>query len=697
MANGLSEWVERAMNLIPGWRLERARERRSSPAFRNAYLLLESEAKAFLDEKLHPQDRPAGYYHNYFCPDHAVELAFDAESPNAHRCPRDGRVFSGEPYDSAWRWFVNNRLSNMAYRLALMWQWDANGAYLTRCREILLAYAERYPGYPIERELPYGWGKVANHSLDEAVWLIPIARAYDLVREFLSVRERTLIETNLLALAAEHIQGQKFHRIHNIECWHNAAMAAVGICLDDAGFQKMALEDRFGFHHQLREGVLDDGMWWEGSSSYHFYTLAALIAHIQVLENNGARLHDDDRLKAMFRAPVLLAFPDFRLPATNDCWYFSSLLSDVCHGVPPAESFYEVAYGWYGEPDFARILERNYARRPRTAVESLLYGEELPDSGGEFDSESAVLKPSGIAILRSRDAIEAQSCVLLKYGPHGGGHGHPDKLSISYYARGFPVATDLGTPGYGVGLNETWYRQTLSHNTVTVNGRSQPPAEGRLVRFDAKRTSGFEVVDAGVTWEDDFYAGVTMRRVILWTDSYFWDVFHVAAPQECQLDWACRFQARRHRHSGLSCLGSISLSGDGYAHVRQPVEFAPKQMVTLEWGLPKGGVGAFLPEDGRTRIILGEAPLQPASDTGDLLIRRRNARETTYVGLMHHWDTAPSVRRVEAVGLEGTGGTTGFLVHTGTETHLWVLSEAVPDLSGVDADRTFVYPLQEPA
>ena len=693
MANGLFKRVVCTMNLIPGWRLERARARRSNPAFRNAYCQLESEARAFLGEAMQPQDNPAGYYHNYFCPDHAVELAFDAGSPNAHRCPRDGRVFSGEPYDSAWRWFVNNRLSSMAYRLALMWQLDADSAYLTRCREILLAYAERYPGYPIERELPYGWGKAANHSLDEAVWLIPIARAYDLVRDTLNARERTLIETNLLALAAEHIRGQKFHRIHNIECWHNAAMAAVGICLDDAGFQKLALEDRFGFRHQLREGVLDDGMWWEGSSSYHFYTLAALIAHVQVSENKGVGLHEDDRLRAMFRAPVSMAFPDFRLPATNDCWYFSSLLSDVCHGVPPAESFYEVAYGWYNEPVYARILERNYARRPRTAVESLLYGEALPDTDGRFVTESAVLKPSGIAIMRSREAVEAQSCVLLKYGPHGGGHGHPDKLSVSIYARGNPVATDLGTPGYGVALNETWYRQTLSHNTITLDGRSQPPAEGRLVRFDTTRTGGFEVVDASVAWERDPYAGVAMRRVILWTDAYFWDVFHVAASQECRMDWVCRYQVNRQRQSGLSRRGSISLSGDGYAHVREPVEFTPEEMVSLEWGLSKGGVGAFLPEDVSTQVILGKAPLQPASETGDLLIRRRTARETTFVALVHHWDTEPAVSRVEAIGRDGAGGARGFLVQAGAETHLWVMSESASELSGIEADRTFTYPL----
>ena len=681
------------MKLISDRRMAMARERRTHPAFIHAYRRLETEAKAFLGEEMQPQDRPAGYYHNYFCPDHAVELVFDAGSPHAHRCPRDGRVFSGEPYDSAWRWFVNNRLSTMAYRLALMWQLNANKAYLARCREILLAYAERYPGYPIERELPYGWGKVANHSLDEAVWLIPIAKAYDLVRETLAPDERTLIETNLLALAAAHIQGQKFHRVHNIECWHNAAIAAVGICLNDAKFQKVALEDNFGFFHQLREGVLDDGLWWEGSSSYHFYTLAALIAQIQVSENSGADLQENDRLRAMFRAPVSLAFPDFRLPATNDCWYFSSLLSDVCHGVPPSESFYEVAYGWYKEPVFARILEHNYSCRPRTAVEALLYGEDLPDSGGGLVVESGVLKPSGMAILRSREALDRQSCLLLKYGPHGGGHGHPDKLSISFYARGYPVATDLGTPGYGVDLNETWYRQTLSHNTVMVDGHSQPPAEGRLVNFDVRRADGFEVVDAGVSWEKAPYSGVAMRRVILWTDSYFWDVFHVNAPRECQMDWVCRYQADSCRHTGLSRSGSIALSGDGYDHVRRPILFVPEEMVSLQWGLPEGGVGAFLPEDTGAQTIIGKAPLQPASETGDVLIRRRIARETTFVALVHHWDTDPVVSRVDAVEPGGPGAAVGFRVLAGTEQHLWVMSEDASDFSGVEADRTFTYPL----
>ena len=184
-----------------------------------------------------------------------------------------------------------------------------------------------------------------------------------------------------------------------------------------------------------------------------------------------------------------------------------------------------------------------------------------------------------------------------------------------------------------------------------------------------------------------------MRRVILWTDSYFWDVFLVTAPQECQLDWVCRFPDDRRGHTGLSRRGTVALSGDGYAHARHPVELVPEEAVSLDWGLPGGGVGAFLPEEKGARIILGKAPLQPATETGDLLIRRRISREATFVALIHHWDAEPSVSRVESLVLDGAGRGRRFLVHAGSERHLWIMSDVPRDLSGVDADRTFSYPL----
>lgn len=41
---------------------------------------------------------------------------------------------------------------------------------------------------------------------------------------------------------------------------------------------------------------------------------------------------------------------------------------------------------------------------------------------------SVHFKETGYAVLRS-----GTKTVVMKYGPHGGGHGHPDKLSISIH------------------------------------------------------------------------------------------------------------------------------------------------------------------------------------------------------------------------------------------------------------------------
>ncbi|MSS74006.1 MAG: hypothetical protein EXS64_21355 [Candidatus Latescibacteria bacterium] len=47
--------------------------------------------------------------------------------------------------------------------------------------------------------------------------------------------------------------------------------------------------------------------------------------------------------------------------------------------------------------------------------------------------ESRLFPDSGYAVLR---AERPEAYLLLKYGPHGGGHGHPDKLSLILHACG---------------------------------------------------------------------------------------------------------------------------------------------------------------------------------------------------------------------------------------------------------------------
>ncbi len=73
--------------------------------------------------------------------------------------------------------------------------------------------------------------------------------------------------------------------------------------------------------------------------------------------------------------------------------------------------------------------------------------------------------------------------LCLKYGPHGGGHGHPDKLNFVLYSRGQILGVDPGTAAYGVPIQNEWYKSTLAHNTLVVDEENQKPAEGKSLAF----------------------------------------------------------------------------------------------------------------------------------------------------------------------------------------------------------------------
>ena len=80
------------------------------------------------------------------------------------------------------------------------------------------------------------------------------------------------------------------------------------------------------------------------------------------------------------QAPLDLAFPDASLPATNDCWYHIGLAGEVGHGIPNADGFYEMAFGWFRDPMFAWVVGENRRRNgPRRTLEALLDGApEIP-------------------------------------------------------------------------------------------------------------------------------------------------------------------------------------------------------------------------------------------------------------------------------------------------------------------------------
>ncbi|MBM4436797.1 MAG: heparinase II/III family protein [Actinobacteria bacterium] len=671
--------------LLPAAPLERALARRDRPAFAAAMAALEGEAAKALASPLRPLDRTAGYYHDYFCPEHAAELLFNEDAPHAHACPVDGKVWSGPPFDDAWGWTANRRMAQWVYRLALLWRLRGRRAHLDKARQYLTAYAARYPGLTSPRVGAQSVGKVTYHALDESVWAIPITWACHWLWDDLDAATQAVLRRDLLEPAARHIASQRIFRIHNYENWLNAAVATLGEALgDDAMVRRVAVEP-FGFQDQAERGVMADGHWYELAPSYHFFTLGAVLALAQAFEGSALDQRASPAFRAMFAAALRIAYPDYFIPATNDCWYHCNLLQEVGHGIPSGPAFYEVAAGWFPSPEFNGVLTLAYRARPRDAVEALLYGPNsipvteppaLPET-----NEAA----SGYAVVRPELPAGEPGYVMLKYGPHGGGHGHADKLSLSVYGGGTRWSGDLGTPGYGIPINDSWYRHTLSHTTVLLDGEAQPPATGELLRHRPVEGNAFGIIDAQVAWEQGPYAAAYARRVVLARRGYFLVLTSLEAPVERRMHTVFHHAGHVSAPPAARPLTPHLPESVSYGHLRDPQGFALDAGAIFGIAAPcSTGVHPLtlgIAPVAQGALVLATSPGNPASDLRVALIIDTVATQSwTAVAFVYAQD-ARIQWRVEAA----AGRPTGVTIQASGGTDRWTF------VSGEDGP--FAYPL----
>ena len=701
------------------------RHKAELPQFAAAFELLRHEVGDFFVRPVDVPQLPGGYYHDYFCPQHAVQLVFEPDSPHLHRCPVDGATFSGEPFDSAWRWSVNNRLAESALRLAVLWKLEGKDRNRQRVQEILLGYAAVYDGYKAYSGWrPQNHGVAQFSTLDEAVWSIPLAWSFDLIRSTLTEAQQAEIVERLLLPAADFLMEHHFGGIHNFACWHNAAIGTVGAVSGSEALLAFAIDGRYGFHTQAREGILADGLWFEGSFSYHFYTVAALLLLAKATANLPKwDLREHPSLAAVLRAPVLCAYPDGSLPATNDCWYFTSLNDDCCHGVPKAPAFYEIGNAWFDEPLYGQVLGRAYQHGPRESLDALLYGENSVPSGG-FPTLSSVHMPAtGYAILRSqpdghgRASPETEQYAMLKYGMHGGGHGHPDKLGLTLYAGGNRQSPDLGTPGYGIDLFQGWYRQTVSHNTVVLDGKSQPAGAGRSIAFRAD--GPFQIADAAIEWGEDAVSGIdastygideeapeaykeaSMRRAVLARGDYYVDVFLVDAGKERRIDWIYRNGGMLAPVADARPAGPAAIEGDGYEYITDLHNRALDESIALTWQIGETGVRLYVAEQGDTTLFAGQAPGNPAEDRHGLIVRQRSTNRTAFVSVFHPFQDGPRIASVTWHGSDLVGeGWAACTVEGSNGRDRWTIRlsqevEIPPWLAELEADNHFEYILED--
>lgn len=438
-----------------------------------------------------------GYIHNYFCPVHNIEFSFDWNSPRAHYCEAGKKTWKdNKKFDDAWIAIAHGK--NLEYLMSNMYLYliTDSSVYAKNIKKIMLKYSARYPFY-IEHNRDkiaadrYS-GKMYSQSLDEAVWAIDAVRAYDVAKSVMSEKERNSIETGYLSECAQMLMRKRVDG--NWQAWHNGAIAALGVALRNDSILNIAINDPdYGYRSLLKKNVYKDGWWKEGSVVYHFYPLRALVLTAEAARCRGINLYDKELLK-MFVAPVQMMYADLTFPSQNDGWYGTSLVSQT--------NLYELANLRYKEPILINVLSHCYRNAPRSAPEALMNGTELIRNPSPLNLNSCVFGDLGVGILRSRDKT-----VILKYGPDGGVHGHPDKLSITIHNGSREILPDFGTTAYSLPINGQWYKNTFAHNTVTVDKKNQLKSSGELTEFKAFKNGGIIAASA-----DEAYPGVCMDR-----------------------------------------------------------------------------------------------------------------------------------------------------------------------------------------
>jgi len=575
------------------------------------------------------------WLHYYACPDTGSLLKF--VPPDQNVCPDTGKVYKGYPYDDVVYMLRADALREGALSSALAYRLTGNHAYAEKGAEVLKLYADKYLSYPIHdnqgKQSQFG-ARVYSQTLDESIWLIDLSWTYDLLRDtdVFTPAERTHIERDLLYAGAMTVTRANRGPTDNIQSWINGAEAAVGYTLGDQTLIHQAIDGPIGFRAQMKEFV-NDGFWIEGAWGYQFYALRPLELTAQMATRAGVDLwQQDPNLGALLLSPLGVMFPDGTLPAFNDS-----------HSVNLYEEsgLYEVAYSALHNQDFAAICEH----AGRDTREAFLFGVPSIDGASLPKPRSAVFPDAGYATLRAPlgDLTE-----IMKFGPHGGGHGHFDKLNEVLYARGGMMSVDPGSHFYGIPIHASWDKMTVAHNTVSVDEQVQKPATGKLLAWQAEPEFTAVTADAGPVYPD-----ADLQRTSIVTSDYVLEITTAKSTdgQPHDFDW------NYHNYGTQQAEGSFTPytgfpKGAGYENLIANQSATVAGDIRSTFTMDKGRTMQvwMLAADQPSLVLTGVGPGPDLRVKIPYLIVRRHGAEARFVTVLEPGPDAAKIASVTESG-----------------------------------------------
>lgn len=437
--------------------------------------------------------------------------------------------------------------------------------YADYIKRMLLLYAaqyEQWPKHPKQKsnQIP---GKLFWQCLNDFVWQVTVIQGYDMAYNAIPAADRATIEQHLFVPILKYFTQdckETFDLIHNHGTWCLAAVGITAYVIHKPEYVEMAIkgsnkDGKTGFLKQLDELFSPDGYYTEGPY-YQRYAIMPFVIFAKAIQQNQPGLnifkYRNNILAKAIHAALQCTYTTGYFFPINDAMKDKSFVSDeMVYGV-------DIAYAdIQPEADLLDIAEKQnrviISDAGLTVAKAIAQGKAKP-----FNYKSLWLSDGpkgdegGLGILRY-GSNTSQQCVLLKGAGQGMGHGHFDRLNLLYYDNGSEIFSDYGSArfiniesksgGDYLPENKTWAKQTIAHNTVTVDQQSQydanlkkaGPTHASLVHFEAK--PDLQVASAR---EDRAYPGVGLLRSSIlfkpegFTKALMIDVFQVNSAADHQ-------------------------------------------------------------------------------------------------------------------------------------------------------------------
>ncbi|MCX7046118.1 MAG: heparinase II/III family protein [Candidatus Sumerlaeota bacterium] len=419
-----------------------------------------------------------GWYHDFVSPKDASHLIFTPDEPGEEtlHSKSDPKVQLTPKLHAAWVYHFRGAHCEHILLAARLHRLTGEEKYAQWAAGQLDFYADNFARWPPSTRQG-SKSKLFWQTLDEAVNLIRHVTAARLLGAYATPERKQRWFKNLFEPQAKMLSETR-QTIHNIACWHCAAVGHVALVYSDPALWASAMDSPFGIRSQLARGVTSDYLWYEQSLGYNNFVVVALTPFFEQAALAGRMesvRHEMLILENLALSPLALRFANGQLPTPADSGRGMApdlkTLSNISRVFPTALGLAEAAksLSWDTllDPPAAAIAAANLSSADKIKLAS---------------PRTRSLESSRMAVLCS-----GPWQVYFHYGQLTNSHVQSEALNFEACYGDVDITHDSGTVGYGSPFHREYFTQGLAHNVPLINGWGQEKWDpGELRRFDEK-------------------------------------------------------------------------------------------------------------------------------------------------------------------------------------------------------------------